>query len=99
MTQFSTLCGASTIKNQILFFDVHDSHFNDHTLSYMEYQYTQPFFLRAHNYVNDYPTDNGPNAKLNYLYNGAKASWMLKYGTEKNTSPHELNIGGSVVCL
>ena len=48
---------------------------------------------------NDQPNDNGTNAKMKYLYNRVKVSNMLKYGTKKITSPHELTVGGSVGCL
>ena len=33
--QFSTVCDASTINNQIIFFDINDIHFDDYALSYM----------------------------------------------------------------
>ena len=29
MTQFSNVCGASDVKNKILFFDGHNSHFDN----------------------------------------------------------------------
>ena len=35
MTQFSTVCGASTINDKIIFFDGCDIHSNDCALSYM----------------------------------------------------------------
>ena len=49
----------------------------------------QPFVLKSGNSINDQPYDNGPNAKLNYIYNVAKSVWMLKYG-EKKFSPHHM---------
>ena len=39
---------------------------------------------------NDHPNGNGSNAKLKSLYNGVKASWMLKYGT-KRFLPRRMN--------
>ena len=35
-TKFSTVCGASTIKNQIILFDGHDIHFDECELLYIE---------------------------------------------------------------
>ena len=52
MTQFSTLCSASTINNKIIFFNEHDSHFGGRVLCYMEDQNIQPFVLKEGNYVN-----------------------------------------------
>ena len=76
MTQLSTVCVASIIKNQIIFFDGNDIyfdghkiHFINHTLSYMEVPYIQPFALKAGNSGNYQPNDNGPNSKLKSLYN------------------------------
>ena len=47
---------------------------------HMELQNIQPFVLKSDNSVNYQPNDNGPNTKLNYLYNEVKAAWTLKYG-------------------
>ena len=93
MTQFSNICGASPVNNQILFFDGNDSHFDDVALRQIMCKKIQPFVLKSDESVNDQPNDNGPNAKLNYLYNVANSVWMLKYGTEFFTSPHEICIG------
>ena len=80
MTQFSNLCGASPVNNQILLFGGHGSHFNNSTLRQMLCRNIQPFVLKAGNSINDQPNDNGPNVKMKSLYNMAKAAWMLKYG-------------------
>ena len=55
----------------------------------------QPFALKEGDWINNQPSDNVPKAKLKYLYNVAKYTWMLKYGTEKFfTSRHELCLDG-----
>ena len=82
MTQFYNLCGASPVNNQILFFDGHDSHFDDGALSKMMCKNIQNFVLKLGNSINDQTNDNGPNAKVKSLYNVAKSAWMLKYGTK-----------------
>ena len=46
MTQFSNLCGDSPVNNYILFFDGHDSHFNDGSIRKMMYKNIQPFFSK-----------------------------------------------------
>ena len=61
MTKFSNICGASPVNNQILFFDGHDSHFDDHDLTQMQSKNIQPFILKAGDSINDQPNDNGPN--------------------------------------
>ena len=89
MTQSSKVHGASPVKNQILFFDGHGSHFNDGALRKMMCKNIQPFVLKSIDSINDQPSDNGPNAKLKSLYNVAKSAWMLKYG-ETKFSPHHM---------
>ena len=81
MTQLSNICGASPVNNQILFFDGHDSHFGDLSLTQIQSKNIQPFILKAGDSINDQPNDNTPNLTLKSLYNIRKAEWMLKYCT------------------
>ena len=90
MTQFSNICGASPVNNQIIFFDGHDSHFYDLALTYMQSKNIQPFILKVGDSINNQPNENGPNSKLKALYNISKAKWMLKYGTTR-FQPHHMN--------
>ena len=55
-----------------------------------------PFLLKAGDSTNYQPNDNDPNYKLKSLYNEVKSVWMLKYGKNFFTSPHEFHIGGSM---
>ena len=81
MTRLSNVCGASPVNNQILFFDGHDSYFDNVALRQMMYKNIQPFALKAGDSINDQLNDNVPYSKLKSLYNVAKNVWMLKYGT------------------
>ena len=63
MAQFSNICGASPVNNQILFFDVNDSHFDDRTLTQMQRKNIQPFIFKAGYSIADQPNDNRPNSK------------------------------------
>ena len=90
MTQFSNICGASPVNNQILFFDGNDSHFENRALTQMQIKNIHPFILKAGDSINDQSDDNGPNSKLNDLYNHSKAKWMLKYGNTR-FQPHHMN--------
>ena len=90
ITQFSNVCGASPVNNQILLFFEHNSHFDDGIIRKMLYKNIQPFVIKSREYINDQPNDNGPNYKLKSLYNVAKSPWMLKYGTTMS-SPHHMN--------
>ena len=92
MTQFSNICGASPVINQILFFGGNDSHFDDRSLKQMQSKNIQSFILKAGDSINNQPNDNGPNSKLKALYNTPKAKWMLKYGTTR-FQPHHMNSG------
>ena len=66
MNQFSTVCGASTIKNNC-FSDGNDSHLYKIALSYKEDQNTKNFALKAGDSANDNTNENGNNAKIKYL--------------------------------
>ena len=86
MTQFSNICGASPVNNQILFVDGHDSHFGDRALTQMQSKNIQPFILKAGDSINNQPNDNGPNSTMNR----SKAKWMMKYGTTR-LQPHHMS--------
>ena len=90
MTQFSKVCGAYPVNNQILFFDGSDSHFDDGALRKIMWKNIQPFVMKACNSINNYPNYNSPNSKLNSIFNVAKTAWLLKYETTK-FSPHYMN--------
>ena len=90
MTQFSNICGAYPVNNQILFYDGHDSRFDDRALTQMQSKNIHPFILKAGDSINAQPNDNGPNLTLKALYNISKAKWMLKYGTTR-FQPHHMN--------
>ena len=96
MTRSSSLYCPYLINNKILFFDGNSIHFDDHALCFMEEQNIQPFVNNPGKSGNDNTNDNGLHEKLNSYYNKIKSSWTLKYETTQFTSPHELNIGGSM---
>ena len=99
MTQFSNVCGASPSNNQILLFDVHGSHFNYGALRQIMRKNIQLFVPKSGDSINDQPNDNGPNAKLRFLYNVANSVWLLKCGIKK-FSPHHMNsvLGTALAC-
>ena len=55
----------------------------------MQIKNIQPFILKAGESINDQPNENGPNSKINYLYNILKSKWMLNYGTTR-FQPHHM---------
>ena len=67
MSLFSRTCGASKINPQVLFFDVHDSHFNDRAIHILQYHHIYPFIIKAGDSTNDQPNDNGPNLELRFF--------------------------------
>ena len=90
MNQLSNVCGTSPVKNHILLFGGHVSHFKNGALIQMIWKNIWPFVLKPGDSINDQPNDNDPNSKLKYLYNVAKSVWVLKYGTEI-VSPHYMS--------
>ena len=102
MDQFSNVCGNHPVKNKTIFFNGHDSHFDDRALRQTECQNIEPFVLKTGDSTNDHPNYNGPNAKLKSLYNKVKSTWMLKYGTEffylTTQTPYRWNHGTHSRC-
>ena len=66
-TLLSTVCAALNINNRIIFFDGHDSNFDERALIYMGDQNTQPFVLKAGNDGNDLTNNNSPNEKQSLI--------------------------------
>ena len=73
MTKFSNICGASPVKNQILLFNGHDSHFDDRALTQMQRKNIQAFIIKAGDSINNQTNDNMPKSKLKSLYIVLKA--------------------------
>ena len=67
MNQFSNICDASPVNNQMLLFDGHDSHFDELALTQIHSKNIQPFILNAGDSMDDHPNENGPNSKLKVL--------------------------------
>ena len=90
MTKLYNVCVASPVRNQIIFFDGHGSHFNNGALRQMMRKNIQNLPLYSGDSFNDQPNDNGPNAKLKSCYSVANSALILKYGTAK-FHPHHMN--------
>ena len=88
MTQLYNICDASPVNNQIIFFNGHDSHFDDCSLIQIQGKKIQPFILKPGDSINDQPNGNGHNSKIKALYRILKAKWMLKYGTTRFQTHH-----------
>ena len=68
MSLFSSTCGSSKMNPQVLFFDVHDSHFDDRSTHILLSHHISLFILKAGDSTNDQPNDNGPNCMLKRYY-------------------------------
>ena len=78
-------------KNQIIFFDGYNNHYDEITLIHIEHRNIQPFSKKSGDSGNDHSNDDESNAKPESLYNDAKVSWMLKYGTTKRLPHHMIS--------
>ena len=85
---FGRTCGASKTNPQVLFFDAHNSHFDDRATHILRYYHIFPFILKAGDSTNDQPNDNGPNLKLKRYYGIAKVKYQRQHGTTKFTPAH-----------
>ena len=88
MSLFSRTCGDRKLNPQVLFFDVHDSHFDDRATHILQSHHISAFILKAGDSVNDQPNDNRPNIKLKRYYGLAKIKWQRQHGTMKFTPSH-----------
>ena len=88
MRILSRTCGASKSNQQVLLFDGHEIHFNDRATHLVRYHHIYPFILKAGDYTNYQPNDNGTNLKLN-IYDGiAKLKFQRQHGNMKFTPAH-----------
>ena len=76
------------MNSQVLFFNVHDSQFDDRATHIMLSHHISPFILNAGDSTNDQPNDNGPNLKLKIYYSGARFKWQRQHGTMQFTPDH-----------
>ena len=67
MNQLTITYGSSPVNSQILFSDVHDSHFDGSDLPQTQWKNIQPFILRAGDSINYQPNDNGTKKTKGYL--------------------------------
>ena len=81
MSHFSSMCCSSPLNPQVLFYDVHDSHFDDRVLDIICRHNIQYFKLKAGYSMHDQPNDKVPNVKLKNLYGNAIMNWMRHHVT------------------
>ena len=68
MSHFYSMCCSSPLTPQVLFFDVHDIHFDDRAFDILLSHHIQSFILNTGDHMYDQPKYNGPKSKLNNLY-------------------------------
>ena len=68
MIHFKTVCGENKLNPQVLFYDGHDTHFDDRAIHILRSHHIKPFVLKAGDSGNCHPNDNGSNLKLKGLY-------------------------------
>ena len=88
MSLFSSTCGSIKMKPQVLFFDGHDSHFDDRATHILQSHHISPFIIKSGDSTNDQPNDNGPNCMLKIYYSIARVKWQREHGTMKFTPAH-----------
>ena len=81
MVKFPSIFRAYPVNYQIIFFDGHGIHFDNHALTQNQRKNIRPFILKTGDSVNEQANGNGPNSKLMALYIILKSKCMLKYGT------------------
>ena len=87
MSHFASMCCSYPLNTQGLFYDDHESHFDDRELYILCTHNIQCFILRAGEYVHDQPNNNSPNMNIKNLYGNARMNWMRHHGTLKSKPP------------
>ena len=85
---FKTVCGANKLNTQVLFYDIHDSHFYYREINIHLSHHINPFIIKAGDSVNDQPNYNGPNLNMKGLYGKSRMNWQRHHGTLNFTNAH-----------
>ena len=88
MSHFQSMCCHSPINTQVLFYDVHDSYFDNRALDILCRHNIQYFILKEGGYVNDQPNNNSPNTNHNNFYGNTIMNCIRHNGTLKFTPTH-----------
>ena len=85
---FSKTYGDRKLNPQVLFFDGHDSHFDDEATHLLRSNHISPFIIKAGDSTNNQWNVNDPNLKLKRYYVIAKVKWQIHHGTIKFNAAH-----------
>ena len=88
MIHFKAVCGANTLNPHVLFYDVHDSHFDDRSIHILRSNHIKTFVLNVGYSGNDQPNDNGPKIKLKGICWQDRMNWQRHHGTLKFKNSH-----------
>ena len=69
----------------MLFYDGHDSHFDDRKFGILRRHNIHYLILKAGDYVHDQEKNTGKNTKLKNLYGNEIMNWVRHHGTLKFT--------------
>ena len=88
MSHFASVCWSSSLNNQGILYDGHDSNVDDRVLYILRKHNINPFILKSGDSVHFQPNYNCPNIKLNNLYGNEIMNWMIHHRTLKFTPAH-----------
>ena len=88
MSYFAYVCCYSYINPQVIFYDVHDRHFENRSLDILRKHNIHSVILKAGDSVHYHPNNKNPNMKLNNLYANAIMNWKIHHKTLKFTPAH-----------
>ena len=88
MSYFAYVCCYSYLNPQVIFYDVHDRHFEDRALDILRKHNIQSVIIKAGDSVHYHPNHNNPNMKLKNFYANAIMNWKIYHKTLKFTPAH-----------
>ena len=92
MIHFKAVCGANKLNPHVLFYDIHENHFEDRAIHILRSNHIKPFVLNMGDSGNDQPNDNGPKLKLKGICRQERMNWQRHHGTLKFTNAHMNNV-------
>ena len=81
ISHFTSMCFYSPLNNQVIFYDVHESHFYYREFNILQSHHFQFFFLNSGESVHSHPNNNGTKYKFNHMYGYAIMNYMRKHIT------------------
>ena len=84
MMHLKNVCVANNLNPQVLFYDFHDSQFDDRIVHILLSHHIRLFIIKAGDSGNIHTNDDVPNLKLKGFYAQAIMNWQRQHATRQS---------------